>query len=147
MVTSQLVSYATFAQALNRKLSVLFEGKIIPVLHKFRLTGSFYQMVQGVLMSHPSVDDCTVQEFNIEGVGSLPRAYVVMKSGYSATADDLIQYVESRVDEASRLRAGIVFVDKLAKDPSGKLFIRYNLCYIVEHIIKFCSQSTATIVS
>ena len=82
-------------------------------------------MLQGVLMSHPSVDDCTVQEFNIEGVGSLPRAYVVMKSGYSASSDDLIQYVESRVDEASRLRAGIVFVDKLAKDPSGKLFIRY----------------------
>jgi len=81
------------------------------------------EMLQGVLMSHPSVDDCTVQEFNIEGVGSLPRAYVVMKSGYSASSDDLIQYVESRVDEASRLRAGIVFVDKLAKDPSGKLFI------------------------
>merc|ERR1719495_668069 len=81
------------------------------------------ESLQGLLMSHPSVYDCTIQDFNIDGIGSLPRAYVVLKPGYSASSDDLLQFVDSRVNEASKLRAGIVFVDKLAKDPSGKLFI------------------------
>merc|ERR1712029_327214 len=81
------------------------------------------ESLQELLMSHPSVDDCTVQDFNIDGIGSLPRAYVVMKSGYSASSDELLQFVDSRVNEASKLRGGIVFVDKLSRDPSGKLFI------------------------
>jgi len=86
--------------------------------------------LQELLMAHPAVEDCTVQDFNIDGIGGLPRAYVVMKSGYSASADELLQYLDSRIlSEAEKLRAGIVFVDKLAKDPSGKLFIsldKYN---------------------
>jgi len=85
---------------------------------------------QELLMGHPAVEDCTVQDFHIEGIGSLPRAYVVMKAGYSASADELLQYYDSRIlSETEKLRGGIVFVDKLAKDPSGKLYIsldKYN---------------------
>ena len=50
---------------------------------------------------------------------------MVVKTGYSVTSDELLHYLDSKAtNEASKLRAGIVFVDKLAKDPSGKLFIR-----------------------
>jgi len=88
------------------------------------------ESLQELLMGHPAVEDCTVQAFNIDGIGSLPRAYVVMKVGYSASAEELLQYLDSRtLSEADKLRGGIVFVDKLAKDPSGKLFIsldKYN---------------------
>ena len=81
-------------------------------------------------MSHPAVEDCTVQDFHIDGIGALPRAYVVMKAGYSASAEELLQFVDSRIlNETDKLRGGIVFIDKLAKDPSGKLFIsldKYN---------------------
>ena len=66
----------------------------------------------------------------MDGIGALPRAYVALKVGYSASAEELLQFIDSRiVSESEKLRAGIVFVDKLAKDPSGKLFIsleKYN---------------------
>ena len=75
-------------------------------------------------MSHPAVHDCTVQGFHVDGIGELPRAYVALKSGYEATSEELLSYVDSRtVSDVERLRAGVVFVEKLAKDPSGKLYI------------------------
>ena len=70
------------------------------------------------------MSDCTVQGFPVDGIGELPRAFVVLKSGYQATAEELLAFVDGRtVTEAERLKAGIVFLDKLAKDPSGKLYI------------------------
>ena len=80
-------------------------------------------------MSHPAVEDCTVQGFPVDGIGELPRAYVVLKSGYEATSEELLSYVDCRTIQTDKLRAGLVFVDKLAKDPSGKLYIsleRFN---------------------
>ena len=68
--------------------------------------------------------DCTVHGYKVDGIGELPRAYVVLKSGYEATAEDLLAYVDTRaISETEKLRGGIVFVEKLAKDPSGKLYI------------------------
>ena len=80
-------------------------------------------------MSHPAVQDCTVQGFRVEGIGELPRAYVVQKPGYETTSEELLAYVDYRTVPNEKLRAGVVFVDKLAKDPSGKLYIsldRFN---------------------
>ena len=80
-------------------------------------------------MSHPAVEDCTVQGFRVDGIGELPRAYVVLKSGYEATSEELLSYVDSRTLATEKLRGGVVFVDKLAKDPAGRLYIsleRFN---------------------
>ena len=74
-------------------------------------------------MTHPAVDDCAVQGHYVEGIGHLPRAYVVLRYGYTASADDLLQFVHSRVLDTERLRGGVVFIEKLPKDPSGKLFV------------------------
>ena len=74
-------------------------------------------------MTHPAVDDCTVQGHFVDGVGNLPRAYVVLRYGYTASADDLLQFVHSRVLDTERVRGGVVFIEKLPKDPSGKLFV------------------------
>ena len=38
------------------------------------------------------------------------------------TAEDLIQYINSKVPITEKLLGGIAFVDKLAKDSNGKLF-------------------------
>ena len=80
-------------------------------------------------MSHPAVEDCTVHGFRVEGIGELPRAYIVLKCGYEASSEEIISYVDYRTQQTEKLRAGVVFVDKLAKDPSGKLYIsleRFN---------------------
>ena len=75
------------------------------------------------------MEDCTVQGFRVEGIGELPRAYVVQKPGYETTSEELLAFVDYRTLQTEKLRAGVVFVDHLAKDPSGKLFIsleRFN---------------------
>ena len=80
-------------------------------------------MLEKVILSNPAVQDVVVQGFNIEGVGQLPRAYVIVKSGYMVSADDLVQYANARVDLTNRLLGGVVFVDNLYKDPMGRLFM------------------------
>jgi hypothetical protein len=43
------------------------------------------------LLTHPAVDDCAVQGHFVDGIGHLPRAYVVLRYGYTASADELLQ--------------------------------------------------------
>ena len=63
-----------------------------------------------------------VQGYKVEGVGQLPRAYVIVKSGYMLSAEDLIQYTNSRVSSNERLLGGVVFVESLHKDTKGRLY-------------------------
>ena len=53
--------------------------------------------MEKVILSNPAVQDVVVQGFNVEGVGQIPRAYVTVKPGYMVSADDLVQYANSRV--------------------------------------------------
>ena len=53
--------------------------------------------MEKVILSNPAVQDVVVQGFNVKGVGQIPRAYVTVKSGYMVSADDLVQYANSRV--------------------------------------------------
>ncbi|KAF7586665.1 hypothetical protein BBP40_008514 [Aspergillus hancockii] len=57
----------------------------------------------------------------------LPRAYVVVASGYpeeELTADDISQYVSDRVISYKRLRGGVRFVSGIPRNPSGKILRR-----------------------
>ncbi len=84
------------------------------------------QVLESVILSHPAVSDCAVHGFAVPGIGHLPRAYVVLKNGYEATSEDLTNFVSARVADTDRLRGGVVFLDKLAKDPNGKLIINLD---------------------
>jgi acyl-coenzyme A synthetase/AMP-(fatty) acid ligase len=42
-------------------------------------------------MTHPAVDDCAVQGHLVDGIGHLPRAYIVLRYGYTASAEELLQ--------------------------------------------------------
>ena len=76
-----------------------------------------------MINGHPAVSDCIVQGHTVEGIGDLPRAYIVTKSGYEATAEEILSFVHARVADTDRIRGGVVFVDKLKKDSSGNLII------------------------
>ena len=47
-------------------------------------------------MCHPAVEDATVTGFYVKGIGRLPRAYVVIKKGYSSTAEEILAYANAR---------------------------------------------------
>lgn len=50
-----------------------------------------------------------------------PRAYVVLSSGQSATADDITQFMDGKVTAYKRITGGVVFLDVIPKNPSGKI--------------------------
>lgn len=54
------------------------------------------ESLEALLMCHPAVDDATVTGFDVKGIGHLPRAYVVIKKGYSATAEEILSYANAR---------------------------------------------------
>jgi acyl-CoA synthetase (AMP-forming)/AMP-acid ligase II len=79
--------------------------------------------LEAVLLQHPAVADCAVYPKSDAEAGEIPKAAVVLKRGASATADELLQFVQTRVSPHKRVRA-LRFVDAIPKSPSGKILRR-----------------------
>lgn len=50
--------------------------------------------LEGLLLTHPAVQDAAVIGVPDSEAGELPRAYVVLKHNASAEAEDIIKFVE-----------------------------------------------------
>lgn len=50
-----------------------------------------------------------------------PRAYVVLTPGQSATAEEITQFLADKVSAFKRITGGVVFLDAIPKNPSGKI--------------------------
>jgi len=55
--------------------------------------------------------------------GEIPVGYVVLRSGSSATAADILQFVAARVATYKRIRR-LVFVEAIPKSAAGKIIRR-----------------------
>jgi acyl-CoA synthetase (AMP-forming)/AMP-acid ligase II len=84
--------------------------------------------LEGILITHPSVEDTAVIGFYVESMATeLPMAYVVPKKGVKrdeATAMELIDWLAKRTAKSKRLRGGIVWTDEIPKSASGKILRR-----------------------
>lgn len=50
-----------------------------------------------------------------------PRAYVVLNPGKTATAQDIATFMDGKVSWIKRITGGVVFLDAIPKNPSGKI--------------------------
>ncbi len=50
-----------------------------------------------------------------------PRAYVVLRSGQSAAPQEIASWLAERVSRHKRVTGGVVMVDDIPKNPSGKI--------------------------
>lgn len=50
-----------------------------------------------------------------------PRAYIVLKPGQTATAEDIVQFMEGKVSAFKRITGGVRFIEAIPKNPSGKI--------------------------
>ena len=80
--------------------------------------------LEALLLTHDDIDDAAVIQVPDDESGELPRAYVVLKAGASATAENIKAWVKERVAPFKRLEGGVVFTDVIPKSASGKILRR-----------------------
>ncbi|BFG02828.1 probable 4-coumarate--CoA ligase 3 [Drosophila madeirensis] len=77
--------------------------------------------LEAVLRDHPKVLEAAVFGIPHELNGEAPRAIVVLRQGQQATAEDIAAYVAERVAHYKKLEGGVIFVDEVPKNPTGKI--------------------------
>ena len=76
--------------------------------------------VEGALLRHPAVAEVAIVGLPSEKWGETPHAFVVLRSGATATDGELIGFVRERLAHFKAPR-GVTFVDELPKTATGKI--------------------------
>jgi fatty-acyl-CoA synthase len=76
--------------------------------------------VEQAIMSHPAVLEAAVVAVPHEKWGERPKGFVILKSGESATEEQLIEHVRSRIAHFKAPDA-VEFLDALPKTSTGKI--------------------------
>lgn len=80
--------------------------------------------LESVLRDHPDVVDAGVIGIPHSVTGEAPKAFVVVKKGSNVKAEQLKEYVASKVANYKRLTGGVTFVDAIPRTSAGKLLRR-----------------------
>ena len=79
--------------------------------------------LEAVVQAHPAVADAAVIPSPDDEAGEVPKAFIVLKPGIHATADEIMAFVAERVAPHKKVRR-IEFIDAIPKVPSGKILRR-----------------------
>ncbi|KIW13292.1 hypothetical protein PV08_08480 [Exophiala spinifera] len=80
--------------------------------------------LEALLLEHPQIVDAAVIGIKTPTDDEDPRAYVVLAPNATTTAEDVVKYVNTRVSKIKHLTGGVVFIDAIPKNPSGKILRR-----------------------
>lgn len=84
--------------------------------------------LEGILQTHPKVEDVAVIGIEDKGQATeVPLAFVVPKQNVSTdqqTADEIVEWMRSKVANHKRLRGGVRFASEIPKSASGKILRR-----------------------
>ncbi len=79
--------------------------------------------LEGLLLTHPAVADSAVIGIPDDEAGELPKAFIVLKPGAEATAEEIQQFVGDQVAHFKAIRL-VEFIDEIPKSASGKILRR-----------------------
>ncbi len=80
--------------------------------------------LEALLVTHPAVADVAVIGVADIEAGELPKAYIVLKPGAEATAEELQAFVAEHVASYKQIRI-VEFTDEIPKSASGKILRRF----------------------
>ncbi|CAG4957545.1 unnamed protein product [Colias eurytheme] len=80
--------------------------------------------IEALLLRMSGIADCGVVGLPDELAGELPVAFVVLQPNATLSESDIVKYIHDKVSPAKRLRGGVIFVDEIPKNPSGKILRR-----------------------
>lgn len=80
--------------------------------------------LEGILRHHPELLDAAVTGVDHVTHGQAPKAFVIRRPDSTVTSTQLQEYVAEKVAPFKQLVGGIVFVDTIPKNPSGKILRR-----------------------
>ncbi len=75
--------------------------------------------VEAILYEHSAVSECAVVAKPDDLAGEIPKAYVALKAGCTATAAELIEFCAQRIAPYKRIRE-VEFIEEIPKTPVGK---------------------------
>jgi len=79
--------------------------------------------LEEVLFQHEAVEQCAVIGRPDINVGEAPVAFVQLRQGAEATAEDLISHTNSQVAAYKKIRE-VIFLDAIPVSPAGKVLKR-----------------------
>ena len=80
-------------------------------------------VLENELMNHPAVKIAVVVGIPKDD-GHHPMGLVVLKDGFRVSEEEIEKFVEERVSERQRLRAGVKFIDSVPLTVTGKVMRR-----------------------
>jgi long-chain acyl-CoA synthetase len=79
--------------------------------------------IENLLYENPKVLEASVVAVPDERLGEIPKAYIVLKAGETASEQEIMDYVKERLAAYKKLRA-VEFLEALPKGPTGKILRR-----------------------
>lgn len=79
--------------------------------------------LEAVLLEHPAVREAAVIGWPDPESGEVPRAFVALREGATASADELMAFTNPKLASYKAVRQ-IVFVESIPKTASGKILRR-----------------------
>lgn len=79
--------------------------------------------LEAILRTHPDLSDAAVIGIPHQYHGEIPKAFVVKKSGKSPTAENVMEFVASKVASYKKL-GELMFVESIPKSAAGKILRR-----------------------
>merc|ERR1712032_1123330 len=109
--------------------NLYFDGRLKELI-KYKNFHLYPNELEELLMAHDGVQDAAVFGKPEPSVQELVTACVVRKEGAEVTANDLQMLVDEKVDDHKKLRGGVHFVEKVPRNPQGKI-LRKNLAILL----------------
>jgi len=113
----------------DEKAVLFYDGRLKELI-KYKNFHLYPNELEELLLSHEAVKDVAVFGKPEASVQELVTALVVKRNDSNVSEQELVRFVDEKVDDHKKIRGGVHFVGKIPKNPQGKI-LRKNLLALI----------------